>query len=523
MKIEKIVIVGGGSAGWMTAATMIRAFPEKQIMLVESPNIATVGVGESTIGGIREWTNYLGIDEESFMKETDATYKLSIGFTDFLRKGSGTFHYPFGDPMKGDFWDNVTDWGIKKAIMPETPVTDFANTFYPQMALVNNNTMDENKNGSNFPGFEFKEDTAFHFDATKFGLWLRDNYCLPRGVTHLLADVSGCEVDDNGIANVAITDGSITKFIEADLYIDCTGFKSMLHTALEVPFQSLSHILPNNSAWATRIPYVDKDKEMESFTNCTAIENGWVWNIPLYSRIGTGYVYSDEYVSDEDALEEFKQHLGDRAKDAEFKNIKMRVGIHERIWEKNCVAIGLSAGFIEPLESNGLYTTHEFLLKLVRAMDHEQISQYDKDAFNRGCLSQFNDFAEFVSLHYAWARRDDTPYWRAVQERKYMPDEHVKQPSYSLQSGSFHTFADAKYRTYTLPESSGLPCISVGLENYIKDKTFVEVSLKPYASPNWEDISRANFKRYEETVATWDARAKTCPTHYEYLTKKFYS
>ena len=150
--------------------------------------------------------------------------------------------------------------------------------------------------------------------------------------------------------------------------------------------------MPNNKAWATHIDYTDKEKQLNGVTNATALKNGWVWNIPLWSRIGTGYVYSSKFIDDDSALKEFKKHLGKN--DLEFKNIKMRTGIHKRLWVKNVVAIGLSAGFIEPLESNGLFSVHEFLIKLLRNIRGENISQWDKDNFNFQCKHLFKEFAE---------------------------------------------------------------------------------------------------------------------------------
>ena len=254
-----------------------------------------------------------------------------------------------------------------------------------------------NKNKFN-PNLEY----AYHFDATKFGLWLRDKYC--KKVKHIVDDIKTIETNKDGIK-------SLNKKYKADLYIDCTGFKSMLlGETIKEPFDSYSDMLPNDSAWATRIPYKDKKKELVPYTNCTAIENGWVWNIPLWSRIGTGYVYSSKFVDDDTALKQFKKHL--KREDLEFKNIKMRVGLHNRLWVKNVVAIGLSAGFIEPLESNGLFSVHEFLLKLVRNLQREKVSQWDRDNFNYSCKALLNTFAEFVSLYYALSHRNDTEYWR---------------------------------------------------------------------------------------------------------------
>jgi len=412
VKFDKIVIVGGGSAGWMTAATFIHQFPNKEIVLMESPNIPTVGVGESTIGGINEWLTLLQINDKDFMPHCDASYKLSIRFENFYKNGDGGFHYPFGNPYVKNNKFGTNDWYFKKACMPELHTSNYADCYYPQMALVNQNKLYKNKDGL-LPYFNFNKDTAVHFDATKFGLWLKEHYCLPRGVKHILEDVVDIDVDENGIK-------TINNKYTADLFIDCTGFKSLLlDKTLKEPFESYTDILPNNSAWATRIPYTDKEKELVGYTNCTALGNGWVWNIPLWSRIGTGYVYSDKYVSDEEALKEFKKHLG--RDDLEFKNLKMRVGIHNRIFVKNVCAIGLSAGFIEPLESNGLYTVHDFLMKLMKVLkrDETNISQFDKDTFNLTAKARFRTFAEFVALHYALSHRDDTEYWKDVRKRNY--------------------------------------------------------------------------------------------------------
>ena len=364
----KILIVGGGSAGWMTAATLESQFPKWKISLIESKNISTVGVGESTIGKITNWMRLLKIDDRDFIKHVDGSYKLSIKFTDFYKKGE-SFHYPFGNPPIEDRRAGINDWWFKKILYPKTPYSDYADCTYPlQMAYVNKNK------------FDFNEvERAYHFDATKFGLWLRDRYC--KKIKHIVEDVKTIQQNENGIK-------SINKKHKADLYIDCTGFKSLLlGETLKEPFESYSDLLPNDSAWATKIQYKNKEKQLVPYTNCTAIENGWVWNIPLWSRIGTGYVYSSKFVDDETALKQLKKHLG--KENLEFKNIKMRVGIHNKLWVKNVVAIGLSAGFIEPLESNGLFSVHEFLVNLVTNLQREKITQWDRDVFNYQCKTIF--------------------------------------------------------------------------------------------------------------------------------------
>ena len=396
----KVIIVGGGSAGWMTAATLESQFPKYNISLIESKNIKTVGVGESTIQQIQQWMQLLNIKDKDFLKEVDGSYKLSIKFTDFYKKGEA-FHYPFSSPEINQNYSIFNDWWFKKFIYPNTPNSDYADCIYPtQMAYVNKNK------------FNTKLKYAYHFDATKFGTWLKDKYC--KKIKHIIDDVKSIEQNEEGIV-------SLNKKYKADLYIDCTGCKSLLlDKTLKEPFDSYTDMLPNDSAWATKMQYTNKEKQLKSYTNCTAIENGWVWNIPLWSRMGTGYVYSSKFVDDDTALKQFKKHLGQE--DLEFKKIKMRVGIHNRLWVKNVVAIGLSAGFIEPLESNGLFTVHEFLIKLIRNLRRGPISQWDRDNFNYGCKKLFKTFAEFVALHYALSHRNDTEYWKNNLNKTWSQD-----------------------------------------------------------------------------------------------------
>ena len=516
MNTHNITIVGGGSAGWMTAATLIKRFPKKNITLIESPNTPIIGVGESTIGQINQWLSMIGVKDEEFMPYTDASYKMSIRFEDFYKKGDGGFHYPFGEAYYSDYFQGRKTWIMKKILQPETPYYDYAESMYPIMSLVRNKTIVPHNN-HNLPLHNFDRNVAYHFDATKFGIWLRDNFCIPKGVKHIVEDITSVETNDDGVK-------SLNKKYTADLFIDCTGFKSMLlGGALKEPFISYSDMLPNNKAWATRVPYKDKENQLEPYTNCTAIENGWVWNIPSWERIGTGYVYSDKYVSDEEALNEFKRHLDKKGHDyskSEFKNIKMRVGRHERVFVKNVAAIGLSAGFIEPLESNGLYSTHEFLHRLVRILnrgDKETISQFDKDSYDSACKSNFDEFAEFVAAHYALSHREDTEYWRDVNKRQYSKDLINLKPSFIT---GFISFAYGKFRDYEHKEG-GFDNISIGMRNLPIDLDTLhhseiirdEDELKNEIENHYrESITKMEINKFE-----WDRFAKKQIKMIDYL------
>ena len=516
--MNNIKIIGGGTAGWMTAATLISQFPDKKITLIESPNISTVGVGESTIGQINRWLALLGIKDQEWMSHCDATYKLSIRFKDFFRKDSDAFHYPFGQPYIRENMDGVNDWYFKKFLYPDTPTSNYSECLFPQMALVDNNTMSSNEDGK-LPGFDFRQDVAYQFDATKFGLWLKEHYCLPRGVHHILSEVTDVKVnDDIGVEHIVLDDG---RKIEADLFIDCTGFKALLiGESLKEPFETFEKILPNNAAWATKIPYENKEEELVNYTNCTAVGNGWIWEIPLWSRLGCGYVYSDKYISDDDALVELKQYLEQRniknIDGLNFKQIPMKTGVHKRLWVKNVCAIGLSAGFIEPLESNGLFTVHEFLRNLVRVLQRGAISQWDRDTFSISSRSLLQDFCEFVALHFAFSHRDDTEYWRDVTNREYV--EHHTDDLVHLS----HTAIHDKMRTYHYKLTQGLHCIATGMNVFPLDFSTVQAidgsTEKLFYEKKWSRaISEMNNRK-----ESWDLLAKNAKSHTEFLQDQIY-
>ena len=519
--VNKIVIVGGGSAGWMSASALKCAYPEKEVVVIESPDVATVGVGESTLGGINDFCHFLGIDENEFMPLTDASYKMSIKFTDFYEKDAGGFHYPFGRPMTDGTMHGLDDWLVKKAIYPDTPIEDFVHCFFPAAPLWDQNKFSMNKYGM-LDSYDPHNDVAYHFDAAKFGAYLKDGYCKPRGVIHLSNTVVETIVNDSGVEKLILDSG---EEVTADLFVDCTGFKSLLlGEALKEPFISYNDMLPNNRALATRIPYKDKEKELEPFTNSTALGNGWVWNIPSWERLGTGYVFSDEYITVEDAEEEFKQHLmsdkmvvprtREEVDSLEFKDIRMRVGIHERTFVKNVVAIGLSAGFIEPLESNGLYTVHEFLFKLIKSLERPAVTQWDKDVYNAAAFGMWRNFAQFVAMHYSLSIRDDTEYWKANANRTWSPGMPSLQPETAI---GFYRLQGAKMFEYGHnSDIAGINWISVGMNYFVADKTTIALR----QNMRKEDFRQSYdhiFSMWEERKARWNETTKDCPSLYQYL------
>lgn len=535
MKVDKIVIVGGGSAGWMTAAHLVRSFPEKDIVLIESPDIPTVGVGESTIGQIKRWVRYIGIDEKEFIPFTDATFKTNIRFTDFYRKDAGYFDYPFGGPIIEESSENpILDWHSIKHFYPSLPNTSMVDYLFPAAQLWQNNKLSYNEDGQ-FGNFNFDSAVAYHFDATKFGLWLKERYCIPRGVKLISSTVEDIEVsEENGIEFLVLSD---KKKVYADLFIDCTGFKSLLlKEALQEPFVSLEEMLPNNRAWAAQVPYVDRSKELEAFTNCTAIENGWCWNIPLWTRLGTGYVYSDKFVSPEEAKEQFKKYLmsekmviprtQEQVNSLTFKDISIRTGIHERIFVKNVVGIGLAAGFIEPLESNGLYTVHEFLFHLSDILQRGRINQFDRDLFNVHIKDIFNGFAKFVAHHYSLSHRDDTEYWRAIQNRSFSDGYGDPYAPYETKSSSFYTTSKRFFSQWGDSRDismSGMTYIGTGMNMFfINDARVKELE---FFFGEGSLSNKANYlkKEWDLRKYSWQEAAKNALSHEDFLRENYHN
>ena len=502
---KDIIIVGGGSAGFMVAATLLKQLPESSITLIESPNTPTVGVGESTITGVKLWTKLLGINDKQFLKATDGIYKLSIKFTDFYKKGQ-SFHYPFGAPVLENNKAMLNDWWFKKILYPETPTSDYAETFYPVMSMIKNHTLDKN---SGLP-FNFDFDTAYHFDATKFAHWLKEEYCIPRGLKYIQEDIVSHEVDDNGIK-------SLNGKYSADLFIDCTGFKALLlGDIMKVPFESYNDLLPNDSAIATKIDYTDKERQMVPYTNCTAIENGWVWNIPLWSRIGTGYVYSSKFVDDNTALQQFEKHLNRKVES--YKKINIKTGIHEKLWVKNVCAIGLAAGFIEPLESNGLHTVIKFTLNFLRNVQRGEVSQWDKDNYTYQCKHEFKGFAEFVAMHYAFTHRQDTDYWKHQFNKTWTKSaEDLTPTGYE----GLYRLMERRHNNFHFAHEGGTHCVAAGMNfsptdypalSFYNQETLTDMKAK------WDPLITRLNKRKEY----WDETAKKLKSYYQFMKDEIY-
>lgn len=532
-KIQKIIIVGGGSAGWMSAALLSDRFPNMEIALVESPDVPIIGVGESTLGSINQFLQVLGLKDSDWMEYCNATYKLGIKFSHFYEKGS-SFYYPFGVKDQQNTSAGIMDWYVHKTTNPDLPVTDFYETFYSVMPLIYESKLYDNVDGQ-LPGFSFSNDTAYHMDAWKFGEFLRDKVAIPKGVVHVSQHIDEIKLDAEGyISGLKLRNGDE---LEADLYLDCTGFNSLLlGKTMGVEFDSFENVLPNDRAWTCHIPYTDKDKEMENVTDCKAIENGWVWNIPLYNRIGSGYVFSSKFISEEDALEEYKRHLdselmtfpdSNRSKSLDFRLIKIRNGVHKKCWHKNVVGVGLSYGFIEPLESTGLLSVQEILLRICETLYYPQVNKIHEDNFNFIVDGIMDGFKYFVAYHYTLSSRKDTPYWVHMTDKVEM-NPLMYNRSTRAEAGQVGEMAVRLLQMHQIsgdPQLGGMPDILTGNHTW---------PVNPITLENYKNIVKGrqgmtpDFTN-PQTIEYWSQKkdyvkkiAASAPTHYQYLKEKIY-
>jgi len=414
-KIKKILVLGGGSAGWMSAAYLWKALRGRvEVTLVESDRIGTVGVGESTIPTIRPILfDFLEIPESEWMPACNATFKQGIKFVNWRdspeEHGENHFYHVFGESKEHNEVP-LTHYWIKKRLAGFSG--DFSTTCYPSPTL-----MEEGRSPKHFDE-RVAVPYAYHFDATLVGDFLRD-WAKTKGVRHVVDDVVGVERTETGDIESVRTAGGQT--LAADLFIDCSGFAGVLiEKTFEEPFISFSDCLLCDAAIALPVPHTSAT--LNPYTTATALENGWVWDTPLHDRIGAGYVYASQFTTPEKAEAELRGFLGPAAEGVEARHLRMRVGRRRNSWVGNCVSIGLSSCFTEPLEATGLYFIYAALYHLVRYFPTKRINPILRDKFNERIAFMADDVRDFIAMHYCTSSREDTEFWRANRHSLVIPD-----------------------------------------------------------------------------------------------------
>jgi len=405
--INKIVIVGGGTAGWMTAAALSKTLgcQNYSITLVESEQIGTVGVGEATIPPISLYNNLLGIDENEFIRETNATFKLGIEFVNWRNVGHRYFH-PFGH--YGVDMDGVGFTHFWMRWKRDGGTLDYTRFNLETMAAEANKFKRTAKDPNPFgmPNLNY----AFHFDASLYAKYLR-RYSEARGVKRVEGKIAQVLQDPHSgfIQSLRLEDGNI---IAGDVFIDCSGARGLLiEQTLQTGYLDWSHWLPMNSAVA--VPCASAG-ELLPYTRATAQEFGWQWRIPLQHRIGNGYVYSDHFLSVEQASDALLGRLDGKAL-ADPRPLKFVTGMRERCWNKNCIAIGLSSGFLEPLESTSIHLIQTAIAKLLAMFPRDNFNETLISRFNQDMKSEYENIKDFLIAHYKITERDDTELWRYVK------------------------------------------------------------------------------------------------------------
>ncbi len=431
-KTKRVVIVGGGTAGWMTASYLKAAFADRiDVTVVESAQIGTIGVGEATFSDIRHFFEFLRLAESDWMPACNATYKLAVRFENWREPGHH-FYHPFEQLGSVDGFP-LSDWWLRN------PITDrFDKDCFVMASLcdaerspryLDGKPIDqgffENDGGetsarstmAEYQGAQFPY--AYHFEAHLLAKFLT-KYSTQRGVRHVVDNVVDVALDEQGwISHVRTAEHGN---LEADLFVDCTGFRGLLlNKALDEPFVSYQDTLPNDSAVALQVP-LDMDRQpLRPCTTATAQEAGWIWTIPLISRIGTGYVYASDYTSPEEAERVLRAFVGPEAADVPANHIRMRIGRSRRSWVKNCVAVGLASGFVEPLESTGIFFIHHAIEQMVKYFPAGRGDDRLRDLYNRSVAHVMDGVREFLCLHYRAAKRADNQYWKDTKTRT-IPD-----------------------------------------------------------------------------------------------------
>jgi tryptophan halogenase len=505
--IRSIVIVGGGTAGWMTASYLKAAFADRiDVTLVESAQVSRIGVGEATFSTVRHFFDYLGLDEADWLPKCAGGYKLGIRFQDWSAPGQH-FYHPFERLRTVDGF-SLADWWLElgdhsrpfdRECFITTALCEAKRA--PRMlggalfasgvdGSLGRSTLDDQR--AQFP-------YAYHFDADKVASYLAE-YAVQRGVRRVIDNVENVRLDERGfIADIRTAEHGD---LAGDLFIDCTGFRGLLiNKALDTTFMSFEDVLPNNQAVALRVPRADVT-QMEPYTTATAMSAGWMWTIPLFQRNGNGYVYSDQFISPEEAERELRAAVAPGRDDLHANHIRMRIGRNTDSWVKNCVAIGLSSAFVEPLESTGIFFIQHAIEQLVKHFPDESWNPALARDYNNRINRAIDGVKEFLVLHYKSARREDTPYWKAAKLRP-MPD------------GLAERLDIAENRL--LDEATVYPYYH-GFESYSWNAMNLGLGRRPPASPALKHLDAdAAWAALAQLQKEADELVAMLPSCYEYL------
>jgi tryptophan halogenase len=451
---KKVLIVGGGSAGWMAAAYLEAALRDNgrqpiEITLVESPDVPRIGVGEATIPNIKHILNVIGIDPLDFLKRVDGTFKQAIKYANWL-DGNGEHYYHAFDGFRVQPVDRAAlRWNMSDRSVP------FAETTSTQPIICDlalSPILKRDSQGGEPLKF------AFHMNALKFADMLTE-IGTARGVKHHIGHVTEVEMNDNGDIAAVVTRGG--ERLEADLFIDCTGFAALLiEKQLDIDWVDCSRWLLCDRAITMNVPYEHHyPGHVNPYTTATALSSGWVWEIPLQTRKALGYVHSSAFISAEDAEREIRAFEGQHSESLATGTVHFKVGHRAKSWARNCVSIGLAANFIEPLESTGLYLSDLAIVMLAEHFPFDDDMEPLAFRFNRIMANRFYEILDFINLHYCLTRRNDTEFWREIRKPERITDRlQAKLDFWRIKIPSAADFVDQR-----IPGQTDQPLPGAGL------------------------------------------------------------
>lgn len=493
-RIERIVIVGGGTAGWMAAAALaqfLRGTRASNIVVIESSQIGTVGVGEATLPTIRGFNHVLGIDEVDFIRKTQATFKLGIEFVDWNRLG-GVFFHPFasyGAPQGAAAFHH--SWLRLRQLGDSSELGEYCLSV--AMARLGRFAQPAITPKAPFGAFSY----AFHFDAALYAAYLRD-YALARGVTRMDRRIVDVVLrGEDGSIEAVVVDGG--EHIAGDLFVDCSGFRGLLiEGALKTGYEDWTHWLPCDRAVA--IP-CERRADPPPFTRATALDAGWQWRIPLQHRTGNGYVYCSQFISDDEAASVLQGRLEGRSL-AEPNFLRFTTGQRRRFWNKNCVALGLAGGFIEPLESTSIALIQSGISKLLTFFPDRGIEAADVDEANRLMREEFERIRDFIILHYKATQRTDTELWRSCSAMD-IPETLARKIALFRSRGHIVRYAEESF------EDSSWLTMYAGFG-------ILPNRYDPRADAVDADLLRRNLQQMRNTIA---ATAGAAPAHADFISR----
>lgn len=417
-----ILVLGGGAAGWLTAAVLAAEHGRAcggdcEILLVESPNIPTIGVGEGTWPSMRETLRRIGLPERRLFAECEAAFKQGSLFSSWHSEREGDrYYHPFSLPQgyfELDLAPHCGAEGYAHGVTPQASICD-ANLAPKQLAT---------------PDYAGVLNYGYHFDAAKFGHCLRDHCVAQLGVRHLQAEVERVEgAADGSVAALVTRDG---QRLAADLFVDCSGSAGVIINGhLGIPWVSRAPVLFNDRALAVQVPHPTPAAPIASVTRSTARANGWIWDIGLPTRRGMGYVYASDFIDDAAAEADFRRFLSQEFPEKQCEALQIRQlrfapGHRAQLWAANCVAVGMAGGFIEPLEASALALIEQsagLIRDLLPARAGREPMAMAAKGYNRQMLAHWDQIVEFLKLHYVLSARDDSDYWRAHRQPQSVPD-----------------------------------------------------------------------------------------------------